>query len=45
MGPYIAQGSCSLVGVAARVMVAIPFHLHHYQSYGKIVIIGEFMAV
>ncbi|MBX9034877.1 sulfate reduction electron transfer complex DsrMKJOP subunit DsrP [Gordonibacter massiliensis (ex Traore et al. 2017)] len=44
-GLYIAQ-FVFLVGVAASgVMVAIPFYLHHYQSYGKIVIIGEFMAV
>lgn len=44
-GLYIAQ-FVFLVGVAASgVMVAIPHYLHHYKEYGKIVIIGEFMAV
>lgn len=44
-GLYIAQ-FVFLVGIAASgVMVAIPYYLHHYKVYGKIVIIGEFMAV
>ena len=44
-GLYISQ-FVFLVGVAASgVMVAIPHYLHHYKEYGKIVIIGEFMAV
>lgn len=44
-GLYISQ-FVFLVGVAASgVMVAIPYYLHHFKTYGKIVIIGEFMAV
>lgn len=44
-GLYISQ-FVFLVGVAASgVMVAIPLYLHDYTAYGKIVIIGEFMAV
>lgn len=44
-GLYISQ-FVFLVGVAASgVMVAIPLYLHDFKAYGKIVIIGEFMAV
>lgn len=44
-GLYIAQ-FVFLVGVAASgVMVSIPHYFHNYREYGKIVIIGEFMAV
>ena len=44
-GLYISQ-FVFLVGVAASgVMVSIPHYLHHYKEYGKIVVIGEFMAV
>lgn len=44
-GLYISQFTF-LVGVAASaVMVAIPFYLHNYKTFGKIVILGEFLAV
>ena len=44
-GLYISQ-FVFLVGVAASgVMVAIPYYLHHFKTYAKIVVIGEFMAV
>jgi len=44
-GFYIAQFTF-LVGVAASaVMVAIPYYLHDYKRFGKIVILGEFLAV
>ena len=44
-GLYIGQ-FVFFVGVAASgVMVAIPYYLHHFKTYGKIVVIGEFMAV
>lgn len=44
-GLYIAQFTF-LVGVAASaVMVAIPYYLHNYKKFGKIVILGEFLAV
>ena len=44
-GFYIAQFTF-LVGVAASaVMVVLPYYLHHYQLFGKITILGEFLAV
>ncbi len=44
-GLYIAQFAF-FVGVAASgVMVAIPYYLHDYKEFGKIVIFGEFLAV
>jgi molybdopterin-containing oxidoreductase family membrane subunit len=44
-GVYIAQFTF-LVGVAASaVMVVLPYYLHDYKEFGKIVIIGEFLAV
>ncbi|MEA4902272.1 sulfate reduction electron transfer complex DsrMKJOP subunit DsrP [Desulfitobacterium sp.] len=44
-GLYISQFTF-LVGVAASaVMVAIPYYLHNYKKFGKIVILGEFIAV
>lgn len=44
-GLYISQFTF-LVGVAASaVMVAIPFYLHNYKKFGRIIILGEFLAV
>ncbi len=44
-GFYIAQFTF-LVGVAASaVMLVIPYYLHDYKKFGKIVILGEFLAV
>lgn len=44
-GFYIAQFTY-LVGVAASaVMVVLPYYLHHYKAFGKITILGEFLAV
>ncbi len=44
-GVYIAQFTF-LVGVAASaVMVVLPYYLHNYKAFGKIVIVGEFLAV
>ncbi len=44
-GLYIAQFAF-FVGVAASgVMVAIPYYLHDYKEFGKIIIFGEFLAV
>lgn len=44
-GFYIAQFTF-LVGVAASaVMLVIPYYLHNYKKFGKIVILGEFLAV
>ncbi len=44
-GFYIAQFTF-LVGVAASgVMVVLPYYLHHYKMFGKITIMGEFLAV
>ena len=44
-GFYIAQFTF-LVGVAASaVMLVIPYYLHNYKAFGKITILGEFIAV
>ena len=44
-GFYIAQFTF-LVGVAASaVMLVLPYYLHHYNQFGKITILGEFLAV
>jgi len=44
-GFYIAQFTF-LVGVAASaVMMVIPYYLHHYKAFGRIMILGEFLAV
>lgn len=44
-GLYIGQFTF-LVGVAASaVMLVIPYYLHDYKKYAKIVILGEFLAV
>ncbi|KAF0122430.1 MAG: polysulfide reductase [bacterium] len=44
-GLYIAQFTF-LVGVAASaVMVVLPYYLHNYKAFGRITILGEFVAV
>ncbi len=44
-GFYVAQFTY-LVGVAASaVMLVMPYYLHDYKKFGKIVILGEFLAV
>jgi molybdopterin-containing oxidoreductase family membrane subunit len=44
-GFYIANFTY-LVGVAAGgVMVVLPYYLHDYKAYGRITILGEFLAI
>ncbi len=44
-GFYIAQFTF-LVGVAASaVMVVLPYYLHNYKEFGKLTILGEFLAI
>jgi Ni/Fe-hydrogenase subunit HybB-like protein len=44
-GLYIAQFTF-LVGVAASaVMVVLPYYLHDYKAFGKVTILGEFLAI
>ncbi len=44
-GFYIAQFTF-MVGVAASaVMVVLPYYLHDYKKFSKVVILGEFLAV
>lgn len=44
-GFYIAQFTF-LVGVAASaVMVVLPYYLHDYKAFGKITILGEYVAI
>ncbi|NOR10134.1 MAG: menaquinol oxidoreductase [Desulfovibrionaceae bacterium] len=44
-GIYISQFTF-LVGVAAGgLMLVLPYYLHHYKDFGRITILGEFMAI
>jgi Ni/Fe-hydrogenase subunit HybB-like protein len=44
-GLYIAQFTF-FVGVAASaVMVVLPYYLHSYKVFGKVTILGEFLAI
>jgi [DsrC]-trisulfide reductase subunit P len=44
-GLYIAQFAF-IVGVAASaVMVVLPYYLHNYKEFGKVTILGEFLAI
>jgi len=44
-GLYISQFTF-LVGVAASaVMVVLPYYLHHYKAFGRLAILGEFLAI
>jgi molybdopterin-containing oxidoreductase family membrane subunit len=44
-GFYIAQFTF-LVGVAASaVMVVLPYYLHNFKAFGKMTILGEFLAI
>ena len=44
-GLYIAQFTF-MVGVAASaVMLVLPYYLHSFKAFGRIVILGEFLAI
>jgi len=44
-GFYISQFTF-LVGVAASaVMVVLPYYLHNYKAFGRMVVLGEFLAI
>jgi len=44
-GLYISQFTF-LVGVAAGgLMLVLPYYIHHYKDFGRITILGEFMAI
>jgi len=44
-GIYIAQFTF-MVGIAASaVMVVLPYYLHNYKAFARMVILGEFLAV
>ena len=44
-GLYVAQFTF-LVGIAASaVMLVLPYYLHDYKAFGKITVLGEFLAV
>lgn len=44
-GLYIGQFTF-LVGVAASgVMVVLPYYLHNYKAFGRITVLGEFLAI
>ena len=42
----LIYGALFLVGVAAGgVMVVLPYYLHDYKAFGRITILGEFLAI
>jgi molybdopterin-containing oxidoreductase family membrane subunit len=44
-GLYISQFTF-LVGIAASaVMVVLPYYLHNYKAFGRMTILGEFLAI
>jgi molybdopterin-containing oxidoreductase family membrane subunit len=44
-GLYISQFTF-LIGIAASaVMVVLPYYLHDYKAFGRITILGEFLAI
>ncbi len=44
-GFYVAQFTF-LVGVAASaVMLVLPYYLHHFKAFSRVIIFGEFLAV
>ncbi len=44
-GMYIAQFTF-FVGVAASaVMVVLPYYLHDYKAFGRVTVLGEFLAI
>jgi molybdopterin-containing oxidoreductase family membrane subunit len=44
-GLYISQFTF-LVGVAASaVMVVLPYYVHHFKAFGRLAILGEFLAI
>ncbi len=44
-GLYISQFTF-MVGVAASaVMVVLPYYVHHYQAFGRLAVLGEFLAI
>jgi Ni/Fe-hydrogenase subunit HybB-like protein len=44
-GLYIAQFTF-FVGVAASaIMVVLPYYMHNYKAFGKVAILGEFLAI
>jgi Ni/Fe-hydrogenase subunit HybB-like protein len=44
-GLYISQFTF-MVGIAASaVMVVLPYYVHHYKVFGKVAILGEFVAI
>jgi len=44
-GLYISQFTF-LVGVAASaVMLVLPYYVHHYAAFGRLAILGEFLAI
>ena len=44
-GLYIAQFVFTVGVAASAVMVILPYYLHDYKAFGRITILGEFLAV
>ena len=44
-GFYIGQLTYFVGVVAGGVMVVLPYYLHNYKAFGRITILGEFLAV
>ena len=41
----MADRIASVCGAASAVMVVLPYYLHDYKAFGRITILGEFLAV
>ena len=44
-GLYIAQFTFSVGIAASAVMLVLPYYLHDYKAFGRITVLGEFLAV
>ena len=44
-GLYIAQFTFTVGIAASAVMLVLPYYLHDYKAFGRMVILGEFVAI
>jgi len=44
-GFYIGQLTYFVGGAASGVMVVLPCYIHDYKAFGRVTILGEFLAV
>ena len=44
-GLYIAQFTFGVGIAASAVMLVLPYYLHNYKAFGRMVVLGEFVAI